>query len=343
MASVDATMPFAERVLHDDVLLRRILWDSKALSVRDLCLAACVKRAWRNAAQADFGWRSLLLAATTHAHVFDSGAAFHERHGSGAAVKRAVMQLYRVGYFPPPLTGMLFGLQDYTVLMHVLNKKRVVVASITVPLVNLQVQGNYAWLHGSAVSLPASAATFLERVAHDETDTRELRLQLLLRRNVDGALAVLASGQNACRWEDSEEHVEPHYDAYLNFGLYEHRIWEAGEHSNTRNGAGTWSSSAERNAPVRLFERPVFVADDPDRPARWTWRVQFPAADADADQDDEPVTQLTNMTLRIGLCERHNSPRRHDFDYYCVRVSLGALLKMLEQRDAATRALWLPL
>ncbi len=57
--------------------------------------------------------------------------------------------------------------------------------------------------------------------------------------------------------------------------------------------------------------------------------------------DGNVALQLTNMTLRIGLIERHGW--NTGFKYFCVRASLGALLSMLEQRDAATQALWLPL
>lgn len=69
-------------------------------------------------------------------------------------------------------------------------------------------------------------------------------------------------------------------------------------------------------------------------PGRWTWRLQFPTAEG-------TVTQLNEMTLRIGLRVHHpdgEGPMCQG-TYHSAYVP-RLLLKMLEQRDAETKALW---
>jgi hypothetical protein len=244
------------------------------------------------------------------------------------------LQLYRAGAASPPLR---FGLHDYTVLIDVADEKGATVACAAMPLSLIEIdRWGYAFVRASTNPLPdggAAAASFLTRLSRRKTDTRELRLRMLLRRRVDGAVAVLTNAQKACRFEDQEDANDPHYNDYVGFA--EHGIWERGEDPNTRIGAVTWHSGADAVAPVsRLFERPIVIPynNKSAMPARWTWRVQFPAAPGAA-------IQLTRMALRIGLrVEINDIPEVRQF--VDAHVTEAALLRMLERRDAETDALW---
>ena len=322
-------------VLDDSALLKRILWEARVLGVHDICAAACVRRSWRDAARDDAEWQRLLLATQPSAAALEGDL---KRQQPGAYM-RNVLQLYRTGAASPPLR---FGLQDYTVLLDVTDETGAFVACAAMPLNDPEIKPNdYAYLRASTIPLPdggAAAASFLARMAQLETDTRNLRLRLLLRRS-NGAMAVLADSQKACRFEDDEHADDPQYDMYTE--VTEHAIWEHGEDPNsTRRGAVTWHSGAGAVPPVtRLFERPFGVSygnEPAPLPTRWTWRVQFPAP---ASAPPGAATQLTQLTLRIGL----RVTFRIDPDanqYASASVTQAALLQMLERRDAETDALW---
>jgi hypothetical protein len=96
------------------------------------------------------------------------------------------------------------------------------------------------------------------------------------------------------------------------------------------------SSTPEPPLKPSLFERPVdawIAEDNVTLPGRWTWRLQFPAAEG-------AVTQLNEMTLRIGMRACDADGVGPTGSYQSVRVEPDELLKMLEQRDAETKSLW---
>ena len=331
----------AERVLSDPVLLWRILWASHALCIQDLCAASCVRRAWRDAVLDDAEWQPLLRAALP----IDAALESDLTHRGRGAFKRALMQLYRSGAASLPPR---FGLRDYTLLMDASDENGDTVARAAVTLSGLEFDDDeYGWLRARTGPLPdggAAAASFLARLAQGETDTRELTLRLLLRR-ADRALAVLSVAQSAWRFEDLDEADAPLVNNSSE--LFEHCIWESGERANTRAGTVTWhsgkaqlcfgdSSTPEPPLKPSLFERPVdawIAEDNVTLPGRWTWCLQFPAAEG-------AVTQLNEMTLRIGMRACDADGVGPTGSYQSVRVEPDELLKMLEQRDAETKSLW---
>lgn len=198
-----------ELVLNDAQLLWRILCYSPALGILDLCAAACVRRAWRDATRDDAEWKALLRRALPTAVALESDLVMHCGPG---AYKRALMQLFRAGAVPRPLR---FELCDYTLLMDAADcETGATVVRAIMPLSALETTEQYAWLRARVDPLPdggAAAASFLARLAEDETDTRKLTLRLLLRR-ADGALAVLTAAQGAWRFEDLDDADAPLVD-----------------------------------------------------------------------------------------------------------------------------------
>ena len=344
MAEPDASrarleLSAAERVLDDVELLSRILWSGggKVLSIRQLCTAACVRRSWRDAVCANSRWRRLVLAFVPSFAALESEVKARGRF----AFFRVFAQLHRAGHASLPPAYYL----DYTVLVDVWDVDKAIVAHAAVPLCDLSSPARPSFrarFEGRTGVLPdggAAAARFLARVASGAVDPRPgahgLRLRMFLRRT-DGALAVLAHKQSDIRFEDDPE-VTRHGDQYdANVRFCEHAVWEAGEPARCRRGALTWHSRDAYRASSRLFGSSVAFharADDTVHPARWAWRLQFPA-------DEGAVPQLSHFTLSIWLRVKVDSTLNPS--YVNVRFDAFRLAAMLEGREAKPPALWTP-
>lgn len=177
----------ASEVLTDVNLLHRILWSRNALSIRDLCIAACEQRTWRAVAHSNpKPWSELLIAALPHAAL--------PGFCDDAALRRTVVQLYRLGVASPqPSLLVPFLLSDYAFHADVTDSDSNTVARFVLCLGELALPRKHPTMKAHTEELRdggAAAGRFLARLRCGDADSTELVLRTWLTR-ADGARCML--------------------------------------------------------------------------------------------------------------------------------------------------------